>query len=129
VRRLSHLRINVARPGGKNTNNLDRVRQPDGLRSKPISFWLMASASSFLPVDTIENCSDTFHVIETRNLVVFGAVVVGERQSVHFVVDVGDRHIGLVANDVLTKKAGVNMSVISRQAASTTSQRYRQEQT
>ena len=64
-----------------------------------------------------QNRPDPLPVIETRNFAEFGAVRVRERQRVHFVVDVRDGHIGLVADDVLTKKASVNMSVISGHAA------------
>ena len=70
---------------------------------------------------TIENRPDALHSIEARNLVVFSAVTVRERQSVHFVVDVGNGDISLIANDVLAEAAGVNMSIISCEAASTAS--------
>jgi hypothetical protein len=48
-------------------------------------------------------------------------MTVRERQSVHFVVDVGNGDISLIANDVLAEAAGVNMSIISCEAASTAS--------
>ena len=79
------------------------------------------SASMFLTGYTIENRPDALHSIEARNLVVFSAVTVRERQSVHFVVDVGNGDISLIANDVLAEAAGVNMSIISCEAASTAS--------
>jgi hypothetical protein len=57
----------------------------------------------------VKDGPDALHLVEPRHLPMLGAVLLGERERLHLIVDVDDGDVGAVAGHALTDAAGVDV--------------------